>query len=98
MTLEQIMNELEMLMQDLVYGRVEYMLDFMGAGVGLGPPQEALDMVVSPIREKMMFGRAVQAEELQELHESLLQIRAGYYLAELTPIIKDLEQLLAQQG
>ena len=95
MTLEQIRDEMETLMRDLTYGRVEYMLDFMGAGVGLCPPQEALDIVFGPIREKMFLGGTPSKEELRELAESLRQIRAAYYLAELTPIIKDLEQLLA---
>ena len=96
MTLEQIRDELEQLMQDLVYGRVEYMADFMGAGVGLCPPQEALEIVFAPIRDEMLLGRTPSKEALRELDESLLQIRAAYFLAELTPIIKDLEQLLAE--
>ena len=96
MTLEQIRDEMETLMRDLTYGRVEYMLDFMGAGVGLCPPQEALDIVFGPIREKMFLGGTPSKEELAELAESLKQIRAAYYLAELTPIIKDLEQFLTE--
>ena len=96
MTLEQIRDKLEQLMQDLVYGRVEYMLVFMGAGVGLCPPQEALDIVFAPIREKMALGGRPSTEELHELEESLRQIRAAYYLGELTPVLQDLEQLLAE--
>ena len=95
MTLEQIRDELEQLMRDLTYGRVEYMLDFMGAGVGLCAPQEALEIVFGPIREEMALGRTPSKETLRELDESLKQIRAAYYLAELTPVIKDLERLLA---